>query len=276
MDPASSKAPILHGDKRVLQGAAIPTALPAPCLTCGAPMEPTDAEGLHGDPTLNCAYCGRSESMPADKAAQHRHLRLRLLQIQRTREAIEAPLKTFNMVRQAWAFGLVPIIIIGGYQAWQIFQTPRGLVPLQSLIFALIIFSVVPGVLAGYVGMMRTFKRLVRPYMLARPPLEQGLAARCRTCGGHLPPVRTPSVICTYCHANNFLDSSLARNASDLLAAERVEYDRRARGGQPDDGSAFQQPGIAFNRWMTIGAAISFVLGLAILLVLRSSAPTGL
>ena len=241
--------------------------LPTPCLGCGAPMMAAETTGLHADPTLSCRFCGRSETMPAEAAAQDRFLRLRLLQVRRAREAIEAPLKTFAMVRQSWSMALVVFVLIGGWQMWQAVSV-AGKAPLQSTLFALLGASGVLGVLFGYAGMVRAFRQLVKPHLLARPPLSGGLKARCRGCGAELPPVRTAQVQCKYCGADNFLGATLARDVGELLAAEQAEYQRRAQGGQPSDGSAFQQPARAFYRWMGVGAGATFVVGLLMVLVL--------
>ena len=241
--------------------------LPAPCLGCGAPMTKPETVGLHADPTLTCRYCGRSETMPADAAAQDRFLRLRLTQVRRAREAIEAPLKTFEMVRQSWSMALVVFVLIGGWQMWQAFSV-AGKVPLESTLFAILGASGVLGVLFGYAGMIRAFRRLVRPLLQARAPLEGGLSARCRSCGATLPPVRAAQAHCGFCGAANFLDAAQARDVGNLLAAEQAEYKRRAQGEQPADGSAYQQPARAFYRWMGAGAGATFVVGLVLALVL--------
>jgi len=241
--------------------------LPRPCLGCGAPMTAVDTSaGLHGDATLTCRYCNNTETMPAEAAAQERFLRLRLLQVRRAREALEAPLKSLEMVRQSWAIALVFFAVMGGWQMWQALSV-AGKVPLESTVFALLGASAVVGVIVGYFGMTRAFRALVRPTLLARPPAESGLSARCRSCGGALPSVRGTQITCGFCGANNFLDAALAQDVSNLLASEQAEYQRRAHGGHPPDGSAYQQPAKAFNRWAIIGGAVSFVVGMLLCLV---------
>jgi len=243
--------------------------LPRPCLSCGAPMTAVETSaGLHGDATLTCRYCNSTEVMPAEAAAQERFLRLRLLQVRRAREALEAPLKSLEMVRQSWAIALVFFAAMGGWQMWQAL-TVAGKVPIESTLYAMLGGSAVLGVIVGYFGMIRAFRTLVRPALLAKAPVESGLSARCRCCGGDLPSVRRTQVTCGFCGANNFLDAALAQDVSNLLASEQAEYQRRAHGGHPPDGSAYQQPAKAFNRWAIIGGAVSFVVGMLLFTVLR-------
>lgn len=249
------------------QPAQVREALPKPCLGCGAPMTVVEnSVGLHGDPTLTCRFCARTESMPADAAAQARYLRMRLMQVRRAREALEAPLRTFEVVRQSWAIALVFLVAIGGWQFWQAFSA-AATVPIESTVFGVAGGAAVVGVVFGYLGMHRAFRRLVRPRLQARPPVEQGLAARCRSCGGDLPSVRAAQVVCGYCGASNFLDTSLANDVSQQLAGELAEYQRRAHAGQPADGSAFQLPAKAFYRWAGAGAGATFVLGVVLALL---------
>lgn len=249
----------------VTSGTATPAreGLPKPCLGCGAPMVAPEPGRLHTDAVLRCGYCGASESLPVDVAAQDRFLRLRLLQVRRAREGLEAPLRTFEMVRQSWAMGLFVFAIIGGWQLWQAFST-AGKAPLQSTLFGVLGGSGVVGVIIGYFGMIRAFRVLVRPLLQARAPLQPGLAARCRSCGGELPTVRAAQALCGFCGANNFLDAAMAHDVSSLLTAEQSEYQRQATGGRPSNSAAYEQPAKAFYRWAAVGAAVTFVVGAAL------------
>jgi hypothetical protein len=188
---------------------------------------------------------------------------MRLMQIRRAREGQEAPLRTFEAVRQSWAMGLVVFAVIGGWQLWQSFSS-AGKVPFQSTAFGLLSGSAVVGVMVGYVGMHRAFRVLVRPLLQARAPLERGLAARCRSCGGDLPAARAGRSRCDYCGADNFLDAAMARDIDALLREERSEYERRVNGGKPVDPAAFEQPARAFFRWAAAGAGVAFALGVVI------------
>jgi hypothetical protein len=217
------------------------------------------AEALHADPTLVCEFCGGRESLPRDAVEQHRHLRLRLLQVRRARDLAEAPIATFQAVRQGWAIALVALVPLAGWQWWQLFAATAA--PPQVVGFAVLSGAAMVGVMCGYIGMHRAFARWVKPLLRARPPVKHGLAARCRSCGGTLPAVRAPSVTCTYCGAANLLDPALARDASALLDAERAEHERRVRGDAADHSAPYAAPSRAFVRWGLIGAAIAATAG---------------
>jgi len=222
--------------------------------------------GLHADATLTCRFCGRSETMPADAAAQDRYLRLRLMQVRRTREGLEAPLRAYEMMRQSWGFALVIFGVEGGWQLWQAFST-AGKVPISSTIFGMLGAAGVVGALVGNFGMLRAFRKLVRPLQQARPPATPGLVARCRSCGGELPPVRSTHATCGFCGANNFLDHAMARDVSALLAAEQEEYKLRATGGKLADSTLYQRPARAAYVWGASGAAAVFVVGVLLVLL---------
>jgi len=238
--------------------AQLPDALPMPCLTCGAAMTPSEAAPLHADPRLRCSFCGREEPMPHDAAERHRHLRLRLLQVRRARELAEAPIETQRTLRAAWGFGLAALIPLAGWQWYHAFQ---GQAPTQTVVFAMLSGAAMVGIATGYVGMARTFARWVAPILRARPPHAQGLAARCRSCGAPIPAIRAPSVTCAHCGATNLLDLALTRDASELLAAERAEHERRAMGGLGADPNAYRAPAVAFRRWGLIGASVALIVG---------------
>ncbi len=240
-------------------------ATPAPCTNCGAPMSFTEATSLHHTPELSCRYCGHREALPADAAERHRHLRLRLAQLGRLREASEAPLQTFKMMNQQWPLAIVISLAMGVYQTQSFVGTWRLLGhanPMQAA-FGAIPLAVSVGMLVGWLGMRSTFARLLKPLLRARPPQHPGLPARCRNCGGDLPPVRAPEVTCGFCSASNLLDDSLTRDASALLAAEAAEYERRMR-PWARDANVFLAPSRAFYRYFIVGGvAALLVVGLA-------------
>ena len=237
----SSAAP-LHG--------ALAEGVPTPCLHCGAPMKLGEAPGLHASPELACEYCGRREALPAETAQLHRHLRVRLMQVERARAATEAPLATYRAVQRAFVPAFVVLILVAGVPGlMQLARAPAGSTVTLVQLAPLALFV---GMACGWVGMLLKFRELVQPLLRARAPLHPGLPARCRACGGELPPARSTHVACTYCKTDNLLDEKLTAQVSELLRRESDEYFARAR-GERKDVNAYSKPSQAFYVWGAVG-----------------------
>ena len=231
-------------------------------------MVATEPQFLHQDPELACRYCGRREPLPRDAAALHRHLRLRLLQVAQAREAAEAPLRTFKVMNESWPPAIALVTVMSAYQAWSLSNNWRHLGKLDpsQAVFGLVPLAVSLGMVSGWLGMRRVFSRQLLPILRARPPHAPGLAARCRNCGGNLPAVRAPQVMCSYCSASNLLDATLTANASALLQQEAQEYQNRL---QPwaRNPALYQAPVRAFYLYGAVGALSGLLLsGLGLLL----------
>jgi hypothetical protein len=218
-----------------------------------------------------CSYCRREENLPADVAEQNRHLRLRLLQLQRARDTVEAPVRTLQALQGSYGYGLFFMAAIAAWQGVmfvsQLRPGPTG-VAFGQAILAVWPLGLAGGMLAGWLGMTRTFARKLRPLLRARAPIAHGLAARCRSCGAQLPPVRAPQVICTYCSATNLLDAALTANASTLLAAEAEEHRRRA-GGWTHDPAVYKAPARAFYVYGGVTAAVLATVAAALVVRFR-------
>jgi hypothetical protein len=234
-------------------------------------MVPSEVSALHANPEWTCRYCGYREALPADAAELHRHLRLRLLQLQRAREAVEAPMRSFQMLRQAWLPGLG---LVGAMALWQSYNLwnniDHGTIDPAQAAFALFPLALAVGAVVGWLGMRRAFAHRLRPLLRARPPIHPGLAARCRSCGGDLPPTRGPQVTCAYCNATNMLDAALTTQAGALLAAEAQEYQRRVRAWATDP-AVYLAPSRAFYRFAAVGAAVALLVGIAIVLAITAA-----
>ncbi len=234
-------------------------------------MVATDPQFLHQDPELACRYCGRREVLPKDAAQRHRHLRLRLLQLSHAREAAEAPLHTFKVMNDSWPPAIALVVGMSLYQAWNLHNNWRALGQLDpsQALFALVPLAVAIGMVSGWLGMRQVFSRQLRPILRARPPHAPGLAARCRNCGGMLPPVRAPQVACGYCGANNLLDATLTANAAALLQREEQGYQQRSK-PWARDSTLFRAPARAFYLYGGVGAAVSLLVsGLGLFLFSR-------
>lgn len=241
-------------------GPPIAEGVPTPCTICGGSMSPTQPDALHQSPRLVCPYCHREEGLPSDAAEQHRHLRLRLLQLRRARDAVEAPAFAFEQVKQHFPIAIALLTPLGIWQsatfATQLRPGLAGEVALEPCLIAVMPLGLAVGMLVGWLAMSCTFKAKLLPLLRARPPIAQGLAARCRCCGAPLPPVRAPQVTCTHCEAVSLLDAALGANASALLKAEAEELHRRARGAFADPAD-YKAPSRAFYTAGGIAAAIT-------------------
>jgi len=238
--------------------------VPMPCAKCGAPMQVVAGQGAYGSVGLFCGYCHRHEALPPDAAERVRYLQNRLLLLKQVRENDEAPLRTVALLRRAW----IPSLLFLGFLAAQ--QLYQGLSTIQSLqktapeavshmLTPLAIqMGLLSGYAFGYLGMSVAYRRAVRPLLRAKPPVAAGVALRCRSCGGDLPTVRAPHVVCGYCSADNLLDSQVTRRASDLLQQEIAAYQARAHDVYSTD--AFRAPTKAFYRWGIAGAIVVAVL----------------
>lgn len=239
--------------------------IPMPCARCGAPMSLISGPHLHSALGLSCAYCGASEPLAEDAAGRVRHLRLRLSQLQRARENDEAPLRTVALLKRAWIPALILLTLVLAIQLAQslsVLETIARAAPdalAQAAMPMAIPVVLLFAYLAGYLGMSRGYARAARPLLRARPPRAAGLATRCRSCGGDLPRVSAPEVVCGYCQAPNLLDADLATRAAELLEAEVAAYQQRAR--SVTQSEAFRAPVKAFYRWATAGAAIGLLVG---------------
>jgi hypothetical protein len=243
--------------------------VPMPCANCGAPMQLVSGPYLNSGLGLYCGYCRQSEPLPPDAAERVRYLGWRLTQLRQARENDEAPLRTIATLRRSWIPALVIFFVITVSQILRTLSTVQTLQKVapeavQSVLLPMVIaLGMFAGYLSGYVGMARGYRRAVKPLLRARPPMAAGLAIRCRSCGGDLPNVHAPEVVCRYCGAPNQLDQELTTRASELLQTEISAYQARATKVYSQD--AFRAPTQAFYRWGAIGAVVAMLVAAAAL-----------
>jgi hypothetical protein len=241
--------------------------VPMPCSNCGAPMQLVSGPYVNSSLGLYCGYCRQSEPLPPDAAERVRYLGWRLMQLGQARENDEAPLRTVAMLRRAWVPVLVLFFILTAFQVFRTLSTVQALQKVapqavQDAAWPIAIqLGMFAGYLMGYVGMARGYRRAVKPLLRARPPTAPGLAIRCRSCGGDLPNVNAPEVVCRYCGAPNQLDEELTTRAGELLQAEISAYQARAAKVYSHD--AFQAPTKAFYRWGAVGAVAALIVSSA-------------
>lgn len=232
--------------------------VPMPCAKCGAPMQVVAGQGAHGSVALFCGYCHRHEALPPDAAERVRYLQHRLALLKQVRENDEAPLRTVALLRRAWIPALLFLAFLGAQQLYQAFSTIRSLqTPAPEVVSAVLTplpiqLGMLGGYAFGYLGMSFAYRRAVKPLLRAKPPVAAGVALRCRSCGGDLPSVTAPHVVCGYCAADNLLDNQVTRRASELLQQEIAAYQARAH--DVYSTTAFRAPTKAFYLWGVIGA----------------------
>ena len=76
----------------------------------------------------------------------------------------------------------------------------------------------------------RSYRRKIRPLLLARPATAPGMPARCRGCGAGLPDARDPFVRCKFCMTENLVSIVGQRDRERLVSEEHAQYQRRASG----------------------------------------------
>jgi hypothetical protein len=240
------------------------SAEPLPCLGCGATMRVEEAAvGLHANPTLSCAFCGRREPMPAEAAERHRFIRLRLQQLERARLTAEAPLATYRQIKTAMVPGFLFLIVGMGLSTFQSLTHQRvGHPPGMGELFPI---AFIAGLVAGWAGMVYTFRSIVRPLLEARPPERAGMPATCRSCGGDLPAIKAAQVACPYCRADNVLGGTATERVGVILEGD---FKAKMARGTLGDANVFSRPTRAFYVWGGVGVAVGLV-GLQLVLMLR-------
>jgi len=236
-------------------------------------MQVVASQTAYGALGLYCGYCHQGEPLPPDAAERVRYLQQRLVLLRQARENDEAPLRTVALVRRAWIPVLSFLMLFMTYQVYQSLTTIQSLQKtapeavrhmLAPLAFQM---GILGGYMFGYLGMSIAYQRAVKPLLRAKPPMAAGVALRCRSCGGDLPTVHAPEVVCGYCSAHNLLDKQVTRRASELLQQEIAAYQARAHSVYSTD--AFRAPNKAFYRWGAVGGlAVGLLVAAALPLVL--------
>jgi hypothetical protein len=208
--------------------------LPALCRKCGA-----SAQFVHNE--LHCGYCGMREVLPREQGALVGELQQRLFFAANASFQATGTLRTLAGMFErgtrvgtvAWTFFALGVavtvsVVLDSLPMWQAAPVVlrAGLITSALLTPALVLAVPVSLVVARAVGRMR-YRRVVRPHLLARPPKLGGTAARCRVCGGDLPPALDPIVACKYCRSESVVGRELfAQNAAFVRQNELAELGR--------------------------------------------------
>jgi len=238
-----------------------PELCPVPCGRCGAAME---AAGT----MLRCAYCGASEPLPRDLAARLELLRKRVDQLRAEKLALDQldPRVCGMAENQVWLRGtlkaaLGPLSIITVVLLLNVYAGDRRAATLGPMFgYAIQLLSIVGGMVIAFLWLLRYYRRVLRPQILARVPPAPGLPARCRVCGGSLN-AGDGIVECQWCRFTNFVGDDLARRRDELLAREVEEYRERQAGAKVVIGHHHHRVRNAILVGHIIGMALGFALG---------------
>jgi hypothetical protein len=236
--------------------------LPALCKSCGAP-----ARFVHHE--LCCSYCGQRELLPREQGALVGELQQRLFfaasaafQATGTLRALTGMFEAGPRVGAvAWTFfalgaAVTASVVVDSWVAWQAAPSAlrAGLITSALMMPAFLLAVPVSLVVARFVGRAR-YRRVVRPYLLARPPRAAGYSARCRVCGGDLPRTLTPIVACRYCRTESVVGRELFAHHSTRLQQQEMSDLARARRLVPAARSVAS--------WMKVAMGLSFTGSLA-------------
>jgi hypothetical protein len=100
-----------------------------------------------------------------------------------------------------------------------------------------------------------SYRRRVRPLLLSRPPLAPGAPARCRACGGDLPPGRSSILSCRYCNTQNIVTEEILRDRARLLESETAFFRARASGAT----AATSRIGTNMTRTLVVVIVLSYL-----------------
>ena len=256
---------------------------PIPCARCGAPMQEFGPTSLVGPVQVRCPYCHAVETLPAHEAQRVIALRARLAGLRAAQEAEEGPSVAYaKMVEtlrsQIWiyaAIGIFSLVSLVGstinqirtaITATNISETVRKEI-LSSTATSSIGVGILFGVVIGYLLALRNYKKAVVPTLRARPPVQPGMPARCRSCGASLPadPTQGAFVQCAHCAAQNLISSDLMRDRVRLLDEETRAYSARAAGVQTKASHATGK----FQTYFFIGGGIGLFFAVVLLVSMQ-------
>jgi hypothetical protein len=259
--PVASAAPSSFGDEQ----------LPVPCTRCGAPMQDASPHGALTGSTMQCPYCRAVEQLPTEVAARTNALRARIAQLRWAQAAIEGPERAFAGIVETYksrpmllmlgAMGVVMLYSFanGAIAAVSTARSPMDVIP----VFIMPAFVI--GMVVSYQRLFARYRKLVRPKLYARPPLEPGRPMRCRHCGGNLPPSAEPFVSCSYCGTQNLATHDVANERAALLDAEVREYQARAANVQTAMLEAIDARAFTRTMYLTAGLVVGGVLVVAMI-----------
>jgi hypothetical protein len=212
-----------------MQSHALPEGMPILCRHCGSTM------AFVGPTAVQCGHCRAVDTLPAGDAARVVELKHRLaLAEQRALQVrgVDATLATIFEDRSAFlrvaGLYLVVALVISASAISQLVSLPAEKIPPAALVEVIAASSTAPVLVLGIALSLALsfaygrwhYRKLLRPLLLARVPAGEGARARCRVCGGDLPPTRGVDSRCSYCRSVNIIPKALHGAQAQALQAE--------------------------------------------------------
>ena len=200
-----------------------------PCRRCGAPLREEGDSHLARAVTMRCAHCGETELLPRDTA--ERVLAVRALRAERrwAEDAARGPALAYLRIMERGGMFVAPYLFAAVIAA-------ASVATARLTLYTLLPIGIIGGAACGtYVAFRLSRARLratLTPLIRAFPG-PPGRPARCRRCGGELPPGASAFVACAYCDAPNltFIAASehvVVRDEARLYAHETAAEVARA------------------------------------------------
>ncbi len=272
-----------------VQRGAVQSQVPIPCKTCGAPMKEMVPANVLEPVKVRCDYCHASETLPGDQGERAKALRTRLFQMKWAEDAAKGPALAMAQVTEKgyWIAVILFLSLFLGFQIFQQYQERTRLVERIATLprevqeqtikgattpFGGFSIGAMTGVMLGCIAMWVTYRKAVRPTLLARAPLHPNQPMRCRHCGGDLPQQTLGAFIsCRFCQAQNLVTNDIARNQAALLEKEIKEYRQRAAEGTKKMNKVAQNALVLFYAATGVGMVLGIIFGYILNLVLFSS-----
>ena len=210
--------------------------LPVLCRSCGGPS------GVGPDLVLRCPFCGAVDQLPGDALTRALELKRRLADASRNVAQVEGLERALGSIFEqrgaflratgTYLFLFVLVTVWSALSAYPYIVDAPGDFQLGILLYGMMGPFFVGGLVVAmafslFVGRM-SYRRKIRPLLFARPPRMPGAPARCRACGGDLPPAQGPLMSCRFCTTQNLVTPEIERDRTRLLENEVAFHRSRA------------------------------------------------
>ena len=198
-------------------------------------MEEANASDLY-NVAMICRFCGETETLPANAADRVLAVRARLQKIAWARQNADAPALAIAQAIEHYKRMAIPMVLfvvcmpclmrLPSFLEGPVDGTHALTYAMGPLISVVMMVAVMGGSLAGIVS----YRRELRPALLAFPPSVEGAPLRCRVCGGDLPSAPSGAFVkCRYCAAQNLVSADVAQRRAEDLQRELDAHQAQAR-----------------------------------------------